>query len=421
MKRILLATLIRVTPPMICIMITIMAFREGVNTQFVDVADDSFFTQLYYGLCLFTMGGIDLGMPKGGPDFWRVGLWVTYFAAPLLSVAVVIEGLIATFRPYLSFLWPRKNHLIIAGAGKVTFAFIRQVRKSYPKIPIVVIENKSSADMVKAIQRISGVWVYSGDIYNEEIFDRLHALNAKGIFLLTGNEVANVDAATYIQQISMRDRPVPVPMRVRIADLELMAYANSHLGYDRAPPCINIHRDAALRICRDSLERMIQTEGKDILIFVGFGRFSQTFLQEFILHKGCEEIDQIRILDPRAGYCWAEFLDKVDSSMLESVNSIRCELIEGSVRDPRNAIRLVPPQNPSGSNSVALFGTSLDQLNLRAAIRLHQILPEAFILVRLFEIHHFAQSIADENQLRLISTSFEMQETMNDWIAEIFA
>ena len=43
---------------------------------------------------------------------------------------------------------------------------------------------------------------------------------------------------------------------------------------------------------------MMKTEGKETLVFTGFGRFSQTYLRQFIDLRGVNQIDSIVIIDP---------------------------------------------------------------------------------------------------------------------------
>ena len=93
-RRSLLRTIIRIVIPVIMVLsISILAFRNGVNvSDRVDIPDRDLITQLYYSIGLFTLGGMDLGMPTGGPIFWQRALALMYFVAPALAAFTVIEG-----------------------------------------------------------------------------------------------------------------------------------------------------------------------------------------------------------------------------------------------------------------------------------------------------------------------------------------
>ena len=192
---------------------------------------------------------------------------MVYFAAPLLTVAAIVDGVIATFRPYIPGLWPRREHLIVAGAGRVARAFIRELRKNYPRVPVVVVDRNPETDMLvkqtNLVLRDRGIWVHIGDLYDETMLERLHLQHAKGVLLLTGDEVANTEAASQIYDYFERVQKKPPPLRVRMDDLHLMRYANERFGTNPNLPCINIHTDTASRIL--NLKHM--HEGMDVDIY----------------------------------------------------------------------------------------------------------------------------------------------------------
>ncbi len=71
-RRSLLRTVFRqVLPALLVLALAVLAFRNGVNvSDRGDIPDDVFFVQLYYAIGLFALGGMDLGMPTGGPRAW---------------------------------------------------------------------------------------------------------------------------------------------------------------------------------------------------------------------------------------------------------------------------------------------------------------------------------------------------------------
>ena len=63
------------------------------------VPDSGLPAKVYYTLGLFVFGGLDLGVPRGGPLWGRVLLWVAYFAAPAITTSALLEGLLLMVRP----------------------------------------------------------------------------------------------------------------------------------------------------------------------------------------------------------------------------------------------------------------------------------------------------------------------------------
>ena len=69
-----------------------VGFQMGVAvTDRPGLPEASLVTHIYYSLSLFVMGGVDLGMPVGGPLLGRYLLWLAYFAAPVLAASTVLE------------------------------------------------------------------------------------------------------------------------------------------------------------------------------------------------------------------------------------------------------------------------------------------------------------------------------------------
>ena len=79
-KNILLGIIFRFLIPVLTIALAVTAFQSGVElSERKGIPQASLWTQLYYAISLFTLGGIDLGMPSGGPPFWQNTLFSLYF------------------------------------------------------------------------------------------------------------------------------------------------------------------------------------------------------------------------------------------------------------------------------------------------------------------------------------------------------
>ena len=113
----------RAIPVLGILVLAVLAFRNGVDVGgHGDIPDDTFVVQLYYAIGLFALGGMDLGMPVGGPLVWRRVLIACYFAAPVLAAAAVIEALSRAIWSRLVALWPWRRHIVVAGGGRVARA-----------------------------------------------------------------------------------------------------------------------------------------------------------------------------------------------------------------------------------------------------------------------------------------------------------
>ena len=69
----------------------LVAFANGVALSArPDVTQATILEQTYYILGLFVVGGLDLGMPNGGPVWAQTLLWIAFFGAPLLTASAVV-------------------------------------------------------------------------------------------------------------------------------------------------------------------------------------------------------------------------------------------------------------------------------------------------------------------------------------------
>src|SRR5689334_7492087 len=69
-------------------------------------------THVYYTLGLFVLGGMDLGVPNGGPEFARDLLWFAYFAAPLITASAVLEAMMRVVSQQTWWHWRMRRHIV---------------------------------------------------------------------------------------------------------------------------------------------------------------------------------------------------------------------------------------------------------------------------------------------------------------------
>ena len=78
----------------------LVAFANGVAlTERPDVNQAPALEQIYYILGLFVVGGLDLGMPVGGPLWANTMLWIAFFGAPLLTASALVEAVLRVLNP----------------------------------------------------------------------------------------------------------------------------------------------------------------------------------------------------------------------------------------------------------------------------------------------------------------------------------
>ena len=124
-----------------------LAFRLGAGvTDRPEVIESGLLAHVYYTLGLFVLGGMDLGVPEGGPDIARWLLWVAYFLCPAITLSAVIEGIVRAINPEAWALKRIRDHIVIGGGGALTRLYVSRLREIAPKVPVVIVEE--SAELI---------------------------------------------------------------------------------------------------------------------------------------------------------------------------------------------------------------------------------------------------------------------------------
>jgi hypothetical protein len=406
---------------LLVLVVAILAFRNGVNvSDRGDIPNDAFLMQLYYAIGLFALGGMDLGMPTGGPRVWQMALLATYFLAPALTAATVIEGLWRAIWLRLVDKWPWRDHIVLAGGGRVARAVVAECLRAFPGTRILVVEKRVTDSMLSHFGPLKRVYLIGGDTTEPSTVEALRIGHARALMLLTNDELANVELA--VQSEAHFGGENGLPMLVRVADLDLTDRANRMLAREGRQPCVNIHKAVAEKICRDSIDYMKENEGRENLVFTGFGRFGQTYLRQFMKVRGTEHIDSIAIIDKDAELAWQRFFDGLSRDQRSQISDIPVHRQSGLQEDPRVWAPILSGTGGGErplTNLVVLFGTNDDPSNLKAAMRVRDQSPEAYVMVRTFGASSFARQIGAEMNLEIVDIAQELQVQIKAWVGEI--
>ena len=257
-KRLLINLSVRALPPILVVVFVVIAFQLGVNvSDRGDIPNGDLLTQIYYAVGLFTLGGMDLGMPTEGPIFWRYMLFFAYFIAPMIAAAAVIEGVWLAALPWMIVHWPWRNHVVVAGGGRIARAFIEECRVQLPNTNILVVEKQAEYPNKEVFVSMPRVYPIHGAVDDLQLMKRLQLCHARFFLFMTSDEVANIEMAL---QISKQEDAV-YPSFIRTADLRLMRRANSIIDYMPFEPCVNIHQVVAADFCRTAIEFMLDLNG----------------------------------------------------------------------------------------------------------------------------------------------------------------
>jgi hypothetical protein len=368
------------------------AFMAGAGTsERADIASAGLFTQIYYTLALFVLGGMDLGMPQGGPPLAHALLWFAYFAAPVVTAASVIEGILRALAPERWLLRRLHGHVVIAGAGDIGQLCLARLRHRDPDLPIVVVELQQDHRAKVALRHQAHVLV--GDIRADSVLDILRLPRAERVFLLTGDDFANLDAAAKILH------RVPALARrtvVHVSDLHFLRVMHD-TTVARECAIFNSHDIAATHLVRTELLAHFQrTELRDVVVLAGFGRFCQSVLASLQELAG-DKFGRVVILDLEAGSRAAVFAQQVGFK-----GFYERQVIDGDLRDPRawETITGLDVHEP-----VFILGCGDDGANLHTALWVKSAYPRAYVVARTFQPSSFADELGRDGGLLVFSVA----------------
>ncbi len=353
--------------------------------------------KIYYTLGLFVFGGLDLGVPRDGPLWGRILLWFAYFAAPLITTTALLEGVLLMVRPYAwRWRWLR-GHVIVGGCGRLTFLYLQRLRQSEPRRPVLVVERSTENPQVQVMSERPRTQVLYGDISSEAVLAALKLKRARSVVLLTGDDYANLDAASRICRI----RPELAPhILVHVSDIRLLRVIEQTRILNGVRK-FNSYRTAARYLVEARLmPHFLLTEDiPDTVVLAGFGRFGQTVLDELQQRAG-GLFQTVVLVDVLADQLALVFAEQVGFD-----KGYRHEVVEADLRHPGTWQQVQELIGDAATQPVFVLGCGFDGVNIRTALWLSSKFPDAKIFARCFDQSSFTEEISREGGFEIVSTA----------------
>jgi len=368
-------------------LMALAALSMGVGVSQRDLAGAGIGERAYYALGLFVLGGLDIGIPEGGPPVARGLLWATYFFAPAITVSALLETVLRLLGPLALRVRPLSGHVVIGGGGRLTLLYVRKLRARDRRRTIVVVERDPDGPFLAELREVHRAIVVIGDVTSDGVLRGLGIHRAHRVLMFTSDDFSNLDAAAKIlgHVPALAGRIV-----AHVSDLGFMRQtASSSVAHDCE--VFNGHQFAAIHLVRDHLVAHFQsTPNLDLVILGGFGRFGQTVLDQLQqLTPG--SFGRVVIIDDSAGRNARVFEDGPGfSADYEQL------VFDGNIRDPTIWNRIGEIVHEHGHDPVVVLGSGDDGTNLHAALRVRQQHPGAYVIVRTFRSSPFAEEVAAE-------------------------
>tara|TARA_R110002124_G_scaffold141679_1_gene306216 strand:- start:2391 stop:3635 length:1245 start_codon:yes stop_codon:yes gene_type:complete len=368
-----------------------------------NVSGAGVFTKAYYAVGLFVLGGLDLGMPTGGPLYARILLWIAYFAAPVWTASAVFETILSALRPPVWRIKSVKNKIVIIGGGELTLGFLNRITASGDGRRVIVIVDEllhPHLDQLRSYRRVK-VYVVSGNQMHRMRRYSLH--KASKFLLLSERDEINFEVASILLDV---DPQLGSKIIYHVSNLRfLRVLADSRVV--TLCTTFNQYELAATQLAREQLtQRFRATPYRDTVVLAGFGRFGQSLLEQLERHaEGA--FSRVAIIDLDA-----QQQALIADEQLVSQRTYTRHIYEGDINDPQVWQHLIGEAMAGKEEPVFVITTGDDQTNLRCAIWLRKQFPNALIIARTLAPSSFASGICDQHDVISVNTAELVQASI---------
>ena len=375
-----------------------MAFCGGAEVSDREISETDFLTKVYYTLGLFVLGGLDLGVPSGGPTWARFALWLVYFAAPAITTSAVVEAVLRMIRPENFRLRTLRQHVVIVGCGRLAMLYLERLREVEPHRPVLIIDNRTENPFIQVASERFHASVLVGDITTEPMRRAIRLETAHRLAVLTGDNYVNLDTAAS----AIRRAPhLAAHTLVHISDIRLLRIVEE---IDLLKPVakFNSYRRAANYLVTEKLlPHFEKTETDDIVVLAGFGRFGQSVLDQ-LQQKAAGKFTKVIIVDRDGDLATMVFAEQIGFR-----EGFEWHLLAADLEHPRTwqEVETIMGPRGNGHEPVFILGTGNDSVNIRTALWLSRKHPGTKIVARRFRQSTFADQVSEECRFEVVNVA----------------
>jgi Trk K+ transport system NAD-binding subunit len=373
-----------------------------------DVTEAGLLTKAYYSLGLFVVGGLDVGIPSGGPALGRLLLWVAYFGAPLLMASAVIEAVLRVMRPQGWHLRRLKNHIVIVGSGELTTSYLRMLRRHDAKTPIVVIDETIDPLREEELEQTFDVILVVGDISHEFLQRELQLNRALQVVFLANHDFQAYESASKVL------RQFPELGSKIILHCHNLRFMRSMQDTSVAKLCTTFnsyHLAARSLVDQAMLRHFESTENRDVVVIAGFGRFGQTILEQ-LEAKAESELDKVVVIDIDAD---RRVLVAEEQQLMKG--DYQKMVLQGDISHPDVWRKLVSSVDLEANHPTIILGTGRAEDNMRTALWIKRKYPNALVFARTNDISELALEIGAEHNIQAFSITQLVEDNLpTSWL-----
>ena len=370
---------IKILIPLIIILGSIYALRSGVVVRKMpELNNEPISITLFHIISLFTFGAKDFGVPIAGPLSLRILLYCFYFIAPLVTL-VAMADLMSLIRPaFIKWIMNRRSYYVIIGYGKMGKAVMDAIKIKKGKKTYVLILDKNIDESEKGLSVIfEHTFYFRKEVEHINKWSTYISKNCAGIFIVTDDELLNLRIYDAVKVLCNID--TLIYNRIHSMEISLkwdnsstkqnLNFVNTHIA---APDLLFQPKLALNNICKENqigkhffnqyeiFSPWIEKK-YEILLFVGFGTFSQYLLRALAQRNAITASTEIYIVDPNGRKNWNEIIVELPQLSFQSVSYIE--------NDFSYFIDKLPNEfdTTNNINLLGIYATNNDFENLQAA------------------------------------------------------
>ncbi len=367
-----------------------------------DLGSAPWIAWIYYAGGLFVFGGLDLGIPTGGPAIGRAMLWMAFILAPAITTTAVAEAFLKLVRPRW-FHSRLSNHMVVVGAGQVGRLYANAVRSLDPGRSVLVAD---TSDPSEAFPDVESLQIAA---MQPAVLDGMQLERAHGMVVVTDDDLANLEMAW-----SASSTYPDLRTAVHVGDLSLLRPVERAATGAGSPVGFNTHQITAAYLYQIHLALHFEsTDYRDVVVLAGFGRFGQTIL-ELLLAEAGEDLEAVVVVDTDAAARLRQFEADVGQP------GVRVLGLDLDVADPATWDRVASELAEMRAIPLFVLCGSDELLNLRAALFLRRMSSDPRIFVRCFHDSPFLKSLARQQSIELLIFETVLREALREHYHEFF-
>ena len=370
-----------------------------------DAVNASLLTKAYYSLGLFVVGGLDVGIPTGGPLIGRVMLWIAFFGCPLLMASAVIEAVLKVMRPQRWQLRRLKDHVIIVGSGELTTSYLRTLRGHMGQTPVVVVDEIIDPVREEELEQTFAVTLVSGDITHEFLQHELKLEKALQVVFLGDDDFLAYEAASMVlhQYPALGSR-----ILLHCHNLRFMRSMQDTSVAKHCTTFNSYHLAATNLVEKELLGHFKRTANRDVVVIAGFGRFGQTIMEE-LEARAEAEIETVCLIDIDA-----DRRVLVAEEQQPMTGNYRRLILQGDISHPEVWRRLTDSVDLTTNQPTIILGTGQAEDNLRTALWIKRKYPNALVFARTNDFSQLAREVGAEHEIE----TFSIKQLVEDNLPE---